>query len=95
MNKNINFIDNSYYRVNYGRKTEPLHVVFKIERSRLRSRSLRTPRSYALITEIIKTYSHKFFVKIDQISVQGEYPKGHKALEVPAFFARGKRLEGL
>jgi len=52
---------------------EALHVVFKINKSKLRCQGLRSSRSFSLIHQIIKRYSLKFFVKIEQISVQGDH----------------------
>jgi REP element-mobilizing transposase RayT len=52
---------------------EPLHVVFKVNRSVLRHKTLRTPMGRALIHNIVYKYGKKFFVKIEQISVQGDH----------------------
>ena len=52
---------------------EPLHLVFKIDRLRLRPRGLRTPLCFSLIHKIIKKYSLGFRVKIEQISIQGDH----------------------
>jgi putative transposase len=52
---------------------EPLHLVFKVDRMRLRSRSLRSSRGFSLILQIIKKYSLRFQVKIEQLSVQGDH----------------------
>jgi putative transposase len=52
---------------------EPLHLVFKINREKLRSKSLRTPSCYRLLMMIIKQYSKHFFVRVDQISIQGDH----------------------
>jgi putative transposase len=52
---------------------EPLHLVFKVDRLRLRHRSLRSNQSFSLILHIIKRYSLRFQVKIEQLSVQGDH----------------------
>lgn len=52
---------------------EPLHLVLKVWRKHLRSESLRTPANFQLIQDIIRQYSKKFFVKIEQISIQGDH----------------------
>jgi putative transposase len=51
---------------------DPLHCVFKFERRKLRI-GLRSYRAFQLINKIIKTYSHKFSVKIEQISIQRDH----------------------
>ena len=52
---------------------ETLHVVFKINRSRLRHRGLRASQNFSLVNNVIKQYSRKFFVKIEQLSIQGDH----------------------
>jgi putative transposase len=52
---------------------EPLHVVFKVNRAVLRHKTLRSPMGHALIHNIVDKYGKKFFVKIEQISVQGDH----------------------
>jgi putative transposase len=52
---------------------DPLHLVFKINRHRLKSRSLRTPRTYSLLQQLIKKYANHFFVKVEQVSIQGDH----------------------
>ncbi len=51
----------------------PLHVVFKINRSRLKSRSLRSNQSFRLIHKIVQDYSKMFFVKVEQITIQPDH----------------------
>ena len=51
---------------------EPIHVVFKVNRLRLRF-GLRSSQSQKLAFEIIRQYSKKFFVRIDQISLQNDH----------------------
>lgn len=50
-----------------------LHVVFKINKIVLRSQSLRTHQNFTLCREIIQKYANRFFVKIEQISIQGDH----------------------
>jgi len=52
---------------------EPLHAVFKIEKSRLACGGLRSPKNFKLTQHIIAKYAAKFFVKIEQISIQGDH----------------------
>lgn len=52
---------------------EPLHLVFKVRKEKLRSGSLRTPQNFQSIQNIIQRYAKKFFVKIEQLSIQGDH----------------------
>jgi len=52
---------------------EALHVVFKVDRSRLRYSSLRSAQSFTLVHELIKKYAVKFFVKVEQLSIQNDH----------------------
>ncbi len=52
---------------------ESVHVVFKINRIVLKTQSLRTHQNFKLSHEIIQKYAARFFVKIDQISIQGNH----------------------
>ena len=52
---------------------ESLHVVFKINRIVLKTQSLRTHQNFKLSGEIIQKYADRFFVKIEQISIQGDH----------------------
>ena len=51
----------------------PLHVVFKINRSRLKRRSLRSNQSFRLIHKIVRNYAKMFFVKVEQITIQPDH----------------------
>ncbi len=51
---------------------DPLHLVLKANREYLRG-GLRTYRRYFLIQKIIDRYSRKFFVKIEQVSIQNDH----------------------
>ncbi len=52
---------------------ESLHVVFKINRIVLKTQSLRTHQNFKLSGEIIQKYADRFFIKIEQISIQGDH----------------------
>lgn len=52
---------------------EPIHAVFKIERLRLRHRSLRAPQNFKLVLQIVEKYAQYFAVKIEQFSVQNDH----------------------
>lgn len=51
----------------------PLHVVFKVNRSTLVRKSLRDYKNFALIQKIVKRYSKRFFIKVEQISIQADH----------------------
>ena len=51
---------------------EPIHVVFKINREAFKS-GLRSPKNFALMIFLIKKYSRKFFIKVEQISIQHDH----------------------
>jgi putative transposase len=59
---------------------EPLHCVFKIHRKNSRI-GLRSYKAFSLIQKLIKKYSKKFFVKIEQFSIQGDHI--HMLVRVP------------
>lgn len=52
---------------------DPIHVVFKVKRFRLRHRSLRVPSSFQLVLKLIEKYSKYFSIKIEQLSVQNDH----------------------
>lgn len=52
---------------------QALHVVFKVHKSRLRHRGLRSAQGFALIHKIIKQYAARFFVKIEHLSIQNDH----------------------
>ena len=52
---------------------ESLHVVFKINKIVLKTQSLRTHQNFKLSNLIIQKYAHRFFVKIEQISIQSDH----------------------
>lgn len=52
---------------------EPLHLVLKARRSLLKYKSLRAPSNAHRIHKIIKRYSLRFYVKVEQVSIQGDH----------------------
>lgn len=52
---------------------EPLHLVLKANKSMLSSGSLRSRQNFITITRIIKKYSIRFHIKIEQVSVQADH----------------------
>ena len=51
----------------------PLHLVFKARREKLHHRSLRAPQNYLLVTQQIQKYAKRFYVKVEQLSIQGDH----------------------
>lgn len=49
---------------------ESIHLVFKLDPLRLKHRSLRSPQVFLLSQKIIQSYAKRFFVKVEQISIQ-------------------------
>lgn len=52
---------------------EPLHLVFKCDRYPLRRGGLRGPTAYLLCRQVVKRYAKRFFIKVEQMSVQGDH----------------------
>jgi REP element-mobilizing transposase RayT len=52
---------------------ESLHLVFKLNPHRLRHRTLRSARGFALANRIIKKYAAHFYIKIEQLSLQNDH----------------------
>jgi REP element-mobilizing transposase RayT len=52
---------------------EPLHVVFKVNRERLKHGGLRHGVTYTLVQQIVRRWAKYFFVKVEQISIQGDH----------------------
>ncbi len=52
---------------------EPLHVVFKVNKSTLKLKTLRGPKEFRCLHQILKKYAQRFLVKIEQISVQNDH----------------------
>jgi putative transposase len=51
---------------------DPLHLVFKAQR-RLLKGGFRSSQRFALIHHLVQKYKLKFYVKVDQISIQGDH----------------------
>ncbi|WP_413292556.1 transposase [Bdellovibrio sp. HCB185ZH] len=51
---------------------DPIHLVFKINKAAVRS-GLRSPRSFNLLRVLLKKYSRKFFVRVEQFSIQTDH----------------------
>lgn len=62
-----------------GRKQRPLstkhpiHIVFKINKTCLKSRSLRAPKVFSLVLKIIEKYALDFAIKVEQLSIQNDH----------------------
>ncbi len=62
----------------HGRKArplstkDPLHLVFKVNKSAVKN-GLRHPRTFALMNILLKKYSRKFHVKVEQFSIQKDH----------------------
>lgn len=54
-------------------RKSPLHLVFKAHKSLLKEKSFRGHRSFSLCQRLIKRYARRFFVRIDQCSIQGDH----------------------
>ena len=52
---------------------EPIHVVFKVHKLRLRHKSLRTSKNFQISYKIIGKYSKYFSVKVEQFSIQPDH----------------------
>jgi putative transposase len=52
---------------------EPLHLVFKANKPRLKRRSFRFSKEYLLTLKLTKRYAKKFFIKVEQMSVQNDH----------------------
>ena len=52
---------------------EPLLLTFKVHQSKLRRGTLRAGQSFLLINKIVKRYSGRFFVSIDQWTIQNDH----------------------
>lgn len=51
----------------------PLHLVFKIRKQKLKTRSLRTSQNLQLATHLIWKYARRFQIKVEQFSVQKDH----------------------
>ena len=52
---------------------DPLHVVFKLRKIKLRRGSLRGSSEFALVEKLIARYAAKFFIKIEKKSIQKDH----------------------
>ena len=52
---------------------DPLLLTFKVHQSKLRRRTLRAGPSFLLINKIVKRYAGRFFVSIDQWTIQNDH----------------------
>ncbi len=52
---------------------DSLHLVLKADRRRLRTTSLRTHQNFLSITNLIQKYSRRFYIKVDQYSIQADH----------------------
>ena len=52
---------------------EPLHLVLKAHRECLKSSGFRSYRRFFLIHQILQRYALKFFIKVEQVSIQGDH----------------------
>ncbi|QLY24596.1 transposase [Bdellovibrio sp. KM01] len=69
--------------------TEPIHLVFKVNKSAVRG-GLRSPRTFFLINNLLRKYSRKFFVRVEQHSIQNDHIhillRGGKRSQMQSFF---------
>lgn len=54
-------------------RKDPIHVVFKVNKTQLQTRGLRSAKSFSLIHQIIKKYSRHFGIKVEQLSIQNDH----------------------
>lgn len=54
-------------------KKTPIHLVFKARRELLREKSFRGLRSHRLVHRLIKKYAARFYIRIDQCSIQTDH----------------------
>ncbi len=51
---------------------DPIHLVFKINKTAI-AKGLRSPRNFDLINALLKKYARRFFIKIEQLSIQRDH----------------------
>jgi len=51
---------------------DPLHLVFKVRPGELK-KGLRNPMTHTLVHRLLKKYSKKFFIKVEQFSVNADH----------------------
>ena len=54
-------------------KKAPIHLVFKAHRKLLKENSFRGTRSFLLIQRLIKRYAARFYIRIEQCSIQADH----------------------
>ena len=68
---------------------DPMHLVFKINKAAVRG-GLRSPRAFSLINSLLKKYSYKFYVRVEQHSIQQDHihilVRGGKRSQMQSFF---------
>ncbi|QLY25075.1 transposase [Bdellovibrio sp. KM01] len=52
--------------------TDPIHLVFKVNKGAVRA-GLRSPRTFNLLQALLRKYSRKFFVRVEQVSIQTDH----------------------
>ena len=69
---------------------EPIHVVFKINKTRLLGKSLRSPICFPLVQRLLKKYSTRFLVKVEHVSIQNDHLhlllRAHRRCQFHHFF---------
>lgn len=62
-----------------GRGVRPLstkdshHIVFKIHRPSLQNRSLRHPKNFKRVKQLLEVYAARFFVKVEQVTLHHDH----------------------
>jgi REP element-mobilizing transposase RayT len=51
---------------------DPLHLVFKINKASVKG-GLRSPQNFRLLHLLLKKYSFKFFVRVEQFSIENDH----------------------
>ncbi len=68
---------------------DPIHLVFKINLSAVK-KGLRHPRTFALMSALLKKYSRKFYVSVEQFSIQQDHVhllvRGNRRSHLQSFF---------
>ncbi len=52
--------------------SDPMHIVFKVNKIAVKT-GLRQPRNFSLLNILLKKYSRKFAVRIEQFSIQADH----------------------
>lgn len=79
---------------------DPIHLVFKVNKEAVRY-GLRSSKNFSLMTRLLKRYSSKFFVKVEQFSVQSDHVhlliRGGKRSQIQSFLRvlAGQFAQGL